>query len=250
MRARAGPTGKRASASRKRHARCRAPRAAPARRRTRSPLPTRDATSHRHLRAPAHSSPFEPPGPSVLPFLRLALPSASPLLPPRPTPPTPAPLPPVLPALIYLACRGRGVQREAVDPPSSCSTGGTRDFGRSSGRGACSARSGPLGRNRSEGTGRTARGVDLSLRDQGARRGGASRGRSAARGAAAAPAACRPSASPLRMSPSRTKSVRSRAVYRSSRPFSVRADRWPISSVSAASMKRRRCSASWQTKTT
>jgi hypothetical protein len=64
---------------------------------------------------------------------RLALPClARPARPasPRPVPPTPAPLPPVLPALICLACRGRGVQREAVDPPSSFSTGGTRNFGR------------------------------------------------------------------------------------------------------------------------
>ena len=249
MRARAGPTGKRASASRKRHARCRAPRAAPARRRTRSPLPTRDATSHRHLRAPAHSSPFEPPGPSVLPF-RLALPSASPRLPPRP----PRRRPPrsrlcCLPSFIWHVEEG-GSSAKRWTPLPRAAQAGRGISGASAGRGACSARSGPLGRNRSEGTRRTARGVDLSLRDQGARRGGASRGRSAARGAAAAPAACRPSAHRCGCRPRERRGSGHARYIAPRRPFSVRADRWPISSVSAASMKRRRCSASWQTKTT
>ena len=101
------------------------------------------------FRTPAHSSPFEP----------LALPScassASPAAPrfasPRPDPPTAAPLPPVLPALIYLACRGRGVQREAVDPPSSFSTGGRGISG--VGGSGCVLRSGgnPIERNTQRG---------------------------------------------------------------------------------------------------
>ena len=55
---------------------------------------------HRHL---PRTPPIQPL--RTLRFFRFALPSTSPA-PLRPDPPTPAPLPPVLPALIYLACRG------------------------------------------------------------------------------------------------------------------------------------------------
>jgi hypothetical protein len=71
-----------------------------------------------HLRSPPRSDPF----------LYLLLVSIPVLL--RPTRRRPLCFPPVLPALIYLAGRGRGVQREAVDPPSSRRTGGIGDLGR------------------------------------------------------------------------------------------------------------------------
>ena len=92
---------------------------------------------HRHRSRPPSVSPVPPP-------LRSATPSGL-----VPTRRRPLPLPPVLPAPMYRAGRGRGVQREAVDPPSSLSTGGVEAFGRRR-----VVAPGPLGWERHGGTGR------------------------------------------------------------------------------------------------
>jgi hypothetical protein len=98
-----------------------------------SPRRTQSLEPPRSCRSPSLPNPFpspQPPCPS--PWLRSApcprFPVRSPdcsnsssLPPPRPTCSS---VPPGLPRQVYLARRGRGVRREAADPPSSLSPGG------------------------------------------------------------------------------------------------------------------------------
>lgn len=149
-----------------------------------TPSPTRAAPVSASTRSPVSRHPAQ-----AKPFSLLGLPR---LLRPTSPPPAPPVVPPVLPCpdLSGMSRKG-GPAREAVDPPSSCSTGVPGGFGRR--RVGASV---PLGTDHQDGTRRREQagrhGGLLSLRGPAARRGGRSRGSHAAHDAAAAPAGAGP----------------------------------------------------------